>query len=217
MRLLLIPLAFLAFGLTFMTTIGSGLEVPESMDEVAEWLRGYGPWAWAVAALVIAADSVLPMPTAPAMFVLGVIYGPLLGGFIGSAASTLAGAIGFGLVRFLGPRGARWVVGDADVARAEGFYDRYGLTAIVLGKAVGGPAEWVVLIAGLSRMPTSHVLLAIAVGAVPAGFVMATLGAMAIDRPWLSFGLTVGIAAAVVFAGQRLASVRSRPEAKETA
>jgi uncharacterized membrane protein YdjX (TVP38/TMEM64 family) len=206
-RLLLVPLGLLAFGFTLMNTVGSGVEVPESMEEVAPWLRGFGSWAWLAAGGVITADSILPMPSAPAMFSLGVIYGPLLGGLVGSLASLLAGLIGFGIVRFMGPRGVRWLVGDADLARAETFYDRHGLVAVALGKAVGGPAEWVVILAGLSRMPTGRVVMAIALGAVPAGFVMAALGALAIDRPWLALVLTVTVAAAVVFLGPRVLGI----------
>ncbi|NNL65779.1 MAG: VTT domain-containing protein [Myxococcales bacterium] len=208
MRLLLVPLCFLGFGLTFMNTFGAGLEVPESLDEVVPWLRGYGDWAWLVAGGMITADSVLPMPSAPAMFTLGVIYGPVLGGLIASLASLLAGLIGYGLVRWLGPRGLRWLVGDADLVRAESFYDRYGIVAVALGKAIGGPAEWVVLLAGVSRMPTGQVVLAIALGAIPAGVVMAALGALAIDQPLLAFVLTVTIAAVVVFFGPRWVGYR---------
>ena len=77
--------------------------------------------------------------------------------------------------------------------------------------AVGGPAEWVVLLAGVSRMPTGRVILAIALGAVPAGFVMAGLGSMAIDQPMLAMGLTIGLAAILVFAGPRLVGY-ARPD-----
>jgi len=210
-RLLLIPLTFLVFGFTVMSTLGAGLEIPESLDAIVPWLQGYGAWAWLVAGGLIIADSIFPVPSSPAMMTLGVIYGPWVGGLMASIASTLAGLIGFGIVRFFGPRGLRFLVGDADLARAEGFYDRYGIAAVALGKAIGGPAEWVVLLAGVSRMPTGRVILAIAIGAVPAGFVMAALGSMAIDQPILAMGLTLGLAAGVVFAGPRLVGF-ARPD-----
>lgn len=204
MRLLIVPLSFLAFGLTAAWAFGERWQVPESLDAVVAWLRGYGEWAWLAASGVIAADAVLPMPSSPAMFTLGVIYGPALGGLVGGTASLLAGLTGFGLVRALGPRGARFVVGDADLARAEAFYARWGVTAVALGKAVGGPAEWVVVLAGLSRMPVRRVVLAIAIGAFPAGFSMAALGALAVDRPLLALAITVAVAAAVLWLGRRL-------------
>jgi uncharacterized membrane protein YdjX (TVP38/TMEM64 family) len=216
-RLLLVPLLFLAFGLTVANTVGAGAEIPESLDEVVAWLRGYGRWLWLAAAGLIVGDSLFPVPSAPAMFTLGLVYGPLLGGLVASVASMLAGLIGFGIVRFFGPRGLHFLVGDADLARAERFYDRYGIVAVALGKAVGGPAEWLVLLAGLSHMSAGRVVLAIAIGAVPAGFVMATLGTLAIDRPLLSAVLTVAIAAAVLFVGPRLLGFATAEEGEEGA
>lgn len=217
MRLLLIPLGFLAFGFLVMNTLGAGVEIPESLDEIVPWLQGFERWAWLVAGGLVVADSIFPVPSAPAMFTLGVIYGPLVGGIVASLASTLAGLIGFGIVRFFGPRGLRFLVGDADLARAEGFYDRYGIVAVALGKAIGGPAEWFVLLAGVSRMPAGRVILAIAIGAVPAGVVMATLGALAIDQPTLAAVLTLAIAAIVVFVGPRLLGFATPAEGEEGA
>lgn len=208
MRLLIVPASFLAFGLTTAWALGERWQVPESLEAVVAWLRGYGEWAWLAASGVIAADAVLPMPSSPAMFTLGVIYGPALGGLVGGTASLVAGLAGFGLVRGLGPRGARWLVGAADLARAEAFYARWGFSAIALGKAVGGPAEWVVILAGLSRMPARKVMLAIAIGAFPAGFTMAALGALAVDRPALALGLTVAVVVAVLWLGRRLVAGR---------
>jgi hypothetical protein len=73
-----------------------------------------------------------------------------------------------------------------------------------LDEAVSGPAEWVVVLAGLSRMPARRVVLAIAIGAFPAGFSMAALGALAVDRPLLALAITVAVAAAVLWLGRRL-------------
>jgi len=211
MRLLIVPLSFLAFGLTTAWALGERWQVPGSLDAVVAWLRSYGEWAWLAASGVIAADAVLPMPSSPAMFTLGVIYGPAFGGLVGGTASLAAGLAGFGLVRALGPRGARWLVGEADLARAEAFYARWGFSAIALGKAVGGPAEWVVVLAGLSRMPARTVVLAIAIGAFPAGFTMAALGALAVDEPALSLAITVVVAAAVLWLARRLARAEAGP------
>lgn len=209
MRLLIIPLTLMALGFLLMSTLGSGVNIPESLDDLVPWLQGFEQWAWLAAGSVIAADSVLPMPSSPAMFTLGIVYGPWLGGVVGGVASVLAGLIGFGLVRALGHRGALWVVGDADLARAERFYERWGVAAVALGKAVGGPAEWVVILAGLSRMPTAQVLLGIGIGAFPAGFCMAWLGHMAIDRPELAGVLTLLIVLAVLVASHKLAPAPS--------
>ncbi len=197
-RLLLIPLLFLLFSSLTLLVFGHRLEVPETFAEAVEWLRSFDRWVWAVAMGVIIGDFLLPLPSTPAIVTLGIVYGPLMGGLLGGIATTIAGLLGFGITRALGRRGAAFLVGEDDLAWAERFYERWGIYAVVLGRAIGGPAEWLILIAGISGMPFPRVLVALIVGGFSASFVTAWLGDLAVDRPYLA--ITLVILLAVFFA-----------------
>ena len=185
---------------------GDRLAFPESYDDVVVWLRGHGDIAWLVGVGVIMADAILPVPSTPASFAMGIIYGPVVGGLICGTALFLAAALGFGLARSLGDRGARFLVGDQDLAGTRRFYDRWGMPAIVLGRAIGGPAEWAVILAGLSQLSAGRVLAAAALGAYVSGFVVAALGAMSIQEPLLAIGAAVAFLGLLLWLGRRMSN-----------
>jgi len=202
-RLLIFPLGLMLFSSLLVALLGDRLALPEDFAEVVEWLRGYGNVAWLVGVGVIMADALLPVPSTPAMLAMGIIYGPIVGGLICGTASLLAGMTGFFGTRILGDRVATKLVGEQDLARTRGFYDRWGLLAVVFGRAVGGPAEWIVILAGLSTLPVWRVAAAVAVGGYVSGFVMATLGAYSVDEPALALGVTLLILLALAGIARR--------------
>lgn len=215
MRLLLIPLLFISLSGLVALLLGSRLEIPGSFEEAVVWLRSFERWAWLVAMAVILGDFLLPLPSIPAIVTLGIIYGPLLGGLLGGIATTSAGLLGFGLTRALGRRGALFLVGEKDLARAQRFYDRWGVYAVALGRALGGPLEWLVLIAGISRMPFRRVLVALLAGGFSASFVTAWLGDLAVDRPGLAITLVLVLATAIAWLARRLLAAEQRASADE--
>ena len=204
MRLLLVPLLVIALsGLTALA-LADRLAIPGSFAEAVDWLRSFERWAWAVAMAVIIGDFLLPLPSTPALVSLGIIYGPLVGGLLGGMAATVAGLLAFGLTRALGRRGALYLVGEQDLARAQRFYAQWGMYAVTLGRALGGPAEWLILIAGVSGMAFPRVLVALMVGGFSAAFVTAWLGDLAVDRPALAISLIVALALVLAGLGRRL-------------
>ena len=197
MRLLVFPLGLFAIGSTLAFVFSEQLALPEDYDSIVEWLRSHGRYAWAVGAGVILGDALLPLPSAPAMFAMGVIYGPVLGALISGTAMVLSGLIGYGAIQALGRRAAVAIVGEKDLASTERFYERWGMVAVVFGRAIGGLAEWAVIFAGLTKMPFSKVLLAICTGAYVASGVVASLGAMSVFEPELAVGIAVLLLAAI--------------------
>jgi membrane protein DedA with SNARE-associated domain len=115
---------------------------------------------------------------------------------------VIAGLMGFGATRMLGRRAALYLVGERDLQRTEVFYERWGVYAVAFGRAVGGPAEWAVILAGLSRMPFSSVLGALILGGFVSGMVVAALGAVAVTRPLLAAAITVALLGAMLLAGR---------------
>jgi len=191
MRILIIPALFLSIGALVVWLFGERLEFPESIAESQAWLQSFDSFAWAVGSALIIGDAVLPIPSDATIFSMGVIYGGFVGGVIGGTASSIAGLLGYGVTRLLGEKGAVFLVGEKDLHRARVFYERWGFAAIALGRAIGGPAEYLVVVAGLTRIPFQKVLAAILTGAYSAAFCMSFLGAYSLIEPWLAIGLAV--------------------------
>ena len=204
MRLILFPILLFVLGGTLAWLLADQLALPDDYDAVVAWLRTKGDVAWLVGAGVIMGDALLPLPSAPAMFAMGVIYGPVVGTLIAGTAMVGASLVGYGALRLLGRDLAARIVGERDLAATERFYERWGLTAVILGRAIGGPAEWAVLFAGLSRMPFRRVLLGIALGSYVASAVVASLGATSTYEPELAFVLSVGLAGIVALVSRRM-------------
>jgi uncharacterized membrane protein YdjX (TVP38/TMEM64 family) len=205
-RLLLFPIILFALGGTLAWVFADQLAMPEDYAELVTWLRAQGDYAWAVGLLLILGDALLPVPSAPAMFAMGVIYGPLLGTLISGTAMVLASLIGYGSLKLLGRGAAVRIIGEADLERTERFYERWGMIAVIFGRAIGGPAEWAVIFAGLSNMPFRKVLGAISIGAYVASAVVASLGAMSVFEPALALAISLTALAAIVLLSRWMTS-----------
>ena len=206
MRLLPFPIILFALGGTLAWAFADQLAMPEDYAELDTWLRAQGDYAWAVGLLLILGDALLPVPSAPAMFAMGVIYGPLLGTLISGTAMVLASLIGYGSLKLLGRGAAVRIIGEADLERTERFYERWGMIAVIFGRAIGGPAEWAVIFAGLSNMPFRKVLGAISIGAYVASAVVASLGAMSVFEPALALAISLTALAAIVLLSRWMSS-----------
>lgn len=212
MRLLAIPLLFILVSAAVAFVLGDLDAVPASFAEAVAWLRGHGDWLWLAASAVIIGDFLLPLPSTPALVSLGMVYGPFWGGLIGGIATAVSGLLAFGVTRAIGRRGALFLVGERDLQRAEHFYARWGVSAVVIGRAVGGPLEWLVLIAGISGMPWMRATIALLLGGCASAFATAWLGHVAVDRPILAVALVVAWALAFALIGRWLL-----PPAREAA
>ncbi|MFT4518905.1 MAG: putative membrane protein YdjX (TVP38/TMEM64 family) [Halioglobus sp.] len=198
MRILLIPFLFILIGGAVVFFVGPALQFPESISEFQVWLKGFDEWAWAAGSMMIIGDSLLPIPSDPTVFTLGLIYGGLIGGLVGGTAATIAALIGYSITRSLGEEGATFLIGEKDLQRARGFYERWGFMTVALGRAIGGPAEYLVVVAGLTAMPFRKVLLAIVTGAYPTAFCMSFLGAYSMAEPYIAVTLAVALVLSLI-------------------
>ena len=160
-------------------TIDRHFEGPEGLDR----LRSYGGWAWLSGIGLIISDLILPVPSTTIIALLGMLYGPWLGGFIGGVGTLLAGLVAYGGCRLLGDRFVRFLVGEANLGRLQAFFSRHGLWAIALTRWMPLLPEALCCLAGMSRMRFWPLFWALVVGSFPMGFTFALLGQAYLDRP----------------------------------
>lgn len=146
-----------------------------------ETLKSYGDWAWLAGLGLLVFDLILPVPATAVMGALGVIYGSLIGGLIGSLGSVTAGIVAYWLCRLLGRPVALKISGEVEMERVSSFNgNKQGLVhsgiAVAVSRWLPVFPEALACMAGLVRMPFSVFLLALICGSVPLSFVYAGLG-----------------------------------------
>ena len=179
----LVVLCILAMALASCATI------PTSSDanDAVLMLRKYDAWAWAVGIALIWADLVLPVPQTVVIAALGIIYGTVLGGLLGSVGLITGGLLGYVLMRTSARRMVRRFVGLQSLYRVEGLFERAGVWAIVLTRSLPySIPEATVFLAGLAAMPVGKFAAALAIGSVPTAFAFAAIGAGWADQPILA-------------------------------
>lgn len=183
MRLFLVVLALVTLVTAPLLIWGDEIDEQLAGEKGAALLRQYGAWAWIVAIGLIVSDLVLPVPAPAVMAALGMVYGPVLGGLIGGTGSFLAGMTAYGGCRLLGPRAARFLVGEANLVRLARFFARVGLWAVVLSRWMPLMPEVLACLAGLSRMHAGRFAAALGCGSFAMGMAFAVLGTAYADRP----------------------------------
>lgn len=154
-------------------------------------LRNYGSWAWAVGIALIWADLVLPIPQTAAIAALGIIYGTLLGGLLGSLGLITGGLVGYGLMLTSARRLAQRLAGPRSLHKMESLFDRGGAWAIILTRSLPySIPEAMVFLAGLAGMPMRQFTAALTIGSVPAAFAFAGIGAAWADQPIVALAVS---------------------------
>jgi uncharacterized membrane protein YdjX (TVP38/TMEM64 family) len=174
-------------------------------------LREYESWAWAVGIALIWGDVVLPVPQTAVIAALGIIYGTVLGGLVGSLGLITGGLLGYVLMLTAARRYVQRFVGPRSLHKIETFFDRGGALAIVLTRSLPySVPEAVVFLAGLSGMPIRTFAGALTIGSVPTAFAFAAIGAGWADQPILA--LTVSYVLPILLLPITLHLVRLRAE-----
>lgn len=169
--------------------LSSCATVPTAQEahDVVLMLRQYEGWAWAVGIALIWADLVLPVPQTAVIAALGIIYGTLLGGLLGSLGLITSGLLGYGLMLTSARRFAQRFAGPRSLSKMESLFDRGGAWAIILTRSLPySIPEAMVFLAGLAGMPMRNYIAALTIGSVPAAFVFAAIGAGWADQPILA-------------------------------
>lgn len=144
--------------------------------EFTDWVALSKPYAWSVAIALLVGDLLLPIPAAPVVATMGVMYGTFWGGVIGATGSFLAGVVAYGLARLAGRKATRILASDEEMADFQQFFDTWGVAGIIASRAMPVLPEVLTIMAGLARMHLGRFFLALAVGAIPMGFLLAWAG-----------------------------------------
>jgi uncharacterized membrane protein YdjX (TVP38/TMEM64 family) len=185
-RLLIIVIALIAFSVVPFLIWGGQLEEDLSRLGAAGWMQSFGSWAWATGIVLIASDIVLPVPSSAVMGALGIIYGPWLGGAISALGSVIAGLLGYGICRMIGPARAERLAGAEGLDQARYLFDRWGGWLVAGSRWLPILPETVAFLAGLTGMRFVRYLGALACGALPLGFSFAALGHLGADHALLT-------------------------------
>jgi uncharacterized membrane protein YdjX (TVP38/TMEM64 family) len=163
----------------------------EEVNGVVLQLREYRAWGWLLGIAAIWADLVLPVPQTAVIAALGIVYGTVGGGLLGSFGLVTGGLLGYAVARRFGRAPVTRLVGDAALQRMEGLFDRAGVWAIVLTRSLPySLPEAVACVAGLGRMPVRQVLVALSLGSIPTAFVFSAIGAGWDEEPALALAIS---------------------------
>ena len=160
------------------------IPTPEEANDAVLTLRSYGRWTWAAGIALIWADVVLPIPQTAVIAALGIIYGTLLGGLLGSLGLISGGLLGYVLMLTSARRFVQRVTGRQALQKMERVFDQGGAWAIVLTRSLPySVPEAMVFLAGLAGMPIRKFTAALILGGVPTAFAFAAIGAGWADQP----------------------------------
>jgi uncharacterized membrane protein YdjX (TVP38/TMEM64 family) len=188
----------IVIGVLSLVLASCAISTPQKASDAVLTLRQYEGWAWAVGIALIWADLVLPIPQTAVIAALGIIYGTLLGGSLGSLGLITGGLLGYGLMLTSARRFVQRFVGPRSLHKVESLFDKGGAWAIVLPRSLPySVPEAVVVLAGLAGMRIGKFIAALTIGSVPTAFVFAAVGAgwanLATDRALSdAAGSTVG-------------------------
>lgn len=179
----------LVLGLALVLASCAKMPSPEEANEAVLRLREYESWAWAVGIVLIWADVVLPVPQTAVIAALGIIYGTLLGGLLGSVGLITGGLLGYALMLTSARRFVQRVVRSRSLSKMERLFDQGGAWAIVLTRSFPySIPEVMAFLAGLAGMPKRTFIAALTTGSVPIAFLFAGVGAGWAERPVIALG-----------------------------
>jgi uncharacterized membrane protein YdjX (TVP38/TMEM64 family) len=173
--------------LTLVLASCATIPTPQEANDAVLVLRNYERWAWALGIALIWADLVLPIPQTAVIAALGLIYGSLIGGLLGSLGLITGGLLGYGLMLTAVRRFAQRLAGPRSLQTMESVFDRGGAWAIILTRSLPySVPEAMVFLAGLAGMPMRRFTAALTIGSVPTAFAFAAIGAGWADQPILA-------------------------------
>jgi uncharacterized membrane protein YdjX (TVP38/TMEM64 family) len=171
---LLIVAALVAF-FTILFFVVEALGV-SFLSDPTPWMKHGGVLAAAFGVGLLIADIVLPVPSSLVMVAHGAVFGVVVGTLLSLIGSVGAALLGFAIGRRGGKLLTRLVTAPQRT-RADDLIKRWGALAIIVTRPVPVLAETVAIMAGVSRMSWTAVVLASFAGSLPPALLYALTGA----------------------------------------
>jgi uncharacterized membrane protein YdjX (TVP38/TMEM64 family) len=164
---------------------------------VERWVDMAGAWGpLAIVMLMTVAIVASPLPSAPIALAAGAAYGHYAGALYVAIGSEAGALIAFAIARGLGRETVQRWVGDTSVSRLMGSQNALTLAVFVSRLLPFVSFDAMSYAAGLSQLHPWRFALATLAGILPASFVLAHFGSVAVNTgfgtaEWLVLGLGV--------------------------
>lgn len=164
---------------------------------VERWVDMAGAWGpLAIVMLMTFAIVASPLPSAPIALAAGAAYGHYAGALYVAIGSEAGALIAFAIARGLGRETVQRWVGDTSVSRLMGSQNALTLAVFVSRLLPFVSFDAMSYAAGLSQLHLWRFALATLAGILPASFVLAHFGSVAVNTgfgtaEWLVLGLGV--------------------------
>ncbi len=186
-------------------------------ESVKALVAGAGPWGPVlIVALMCLAVVASPLPSAPIAVAAGAAYGHWLGAAYVAAGSVAGATLAFLIARYLGRTAVRRFLGD-DLERGL-FGSQNALMLIVFVSRLMPFISFdaISYAAGLSALHLWRFVVATVAGILPASFVLAHLGAAAMEGDMRGAALVAG-GLGLLTGGSLILAAFRRPKARESA
>jgi uncharacterized membrane protein YdjX (TVP38/TMEM64 family) len=170
------------------------LVVRADIAPLREYLLQLGWWAPVISTVLQIVTSVIaPLPSFVLAFVNAMLFGFWWGMLLTWTTALLAAAICFGIARTLGRPVVERFVPRGALDRADGFFQRHGILAVLVARLIPFINPDVVsYAAGLTVMRWRLFILSIGAGAVPSTILYSYLGSRGVTQVgWLLIPLVV--------------------------
>jgi len=172
------------------------------IQEIKEYLRGFGIWAPLVSGALMVLQSVAaPLPAFVITFANGLLFGAFWGTLLSWSSAMIGATICFWISRLLGRPAVEKLVGRKSLELADRFFDRYGRYAVLLARLIPVISFDVVsYAAGLTSLGLGEFLLATGLGQLPATVVYSVLGQEMTSSARIGLWALLGVLSLLVLA-----------------
>ena len=196
--------------------VGQALQLP-FLAEDTSFLLGQKKWIAGLAGIgLLIADVIAPVPSSIIMLANGILFGPIWGSLLSILGGSGAALVGYWIGIQGEHVGKRWL-GDEALARANSFFRRHGMVAVIASRPIPILAEAVSIIAGISRMPGAKFVGATLLGLLPTAVIYAIAGAytLTVSSGLYAFVGVMLLAGTVWLVGKLMARSNSSSASKD--
>ena len=151
-----------------------------NVEQVVEYIRGYGPWAAAISFFLMVLQSVAaPIPAFLLTFANAAIFGWWKGAILSWSSAMAGAAVCYFIAHVLGRDAVERLASRTALASVDVFFERYGKHAILICRLLPFVSfDLVSYAAGLTGMGFWGFFVATGVGQLPATLVYSYVGGM---------------------------------------